>query len=151
MEIRAASFVGGEGCGDRDFRRLSADCEGRSAPVLDLSPEAGSFLSGSRRLYRARHDGLEIVVRAFDASQFEAGEVEREIETLSNLRDPLIAPPIRFGLAEGKLKIGQLHATGGSLAEVVWPGPAWWTPTARSSELRWCFGWGRVSDCSTAI
>jgi hypothetical protein len=80
---------------------------------------------------------MEIVVEAFDVSEFETGEVEREIENLSNLRHPLIAAPIGFAFSEGegKLKIGRLHATGGSLAEVVSSNPAWWTPTAKAEAV----------------
>jgi serine/threonine protein kinase len=82
-------------------------------------------------------DGLEIVVKEFDVSHFEAGEVEMEIEHLSNLRHPLILSPIGFVLSEGgkKLKIGRLHAAGGSLANVVSSKPAWWTPTAKVEAI----------------
>jgi hypothetical protein len=78
-------------------------------------------------------------VKAFDVSEFEAGEIEIEIEieNLWNLRHPLIAAPIGFALAvgEGQLKIGRLHAAGGSLAEVVSSNPAWWTPTAKAKAV----------------
>jgi hypothetical protein len=33
------------------------------------------------------------------------------------------------------LKIGRLHAAGGSLAEVVSSNPAWWTPTAKAEAV----------------
>jgi hypothetical protein len=58
-------------------------------------------------LYRGVKDGMEIVMTAFDVSQFEAFEVEREIEILLNLRHPLIAWPIDFALAEGGKKLIQ--------------------------------------------
>jgi serine/threonine protein kinase len=65
------------------------------------------------------------------------GEGEREIESLSNLRHPLITAPIACAWAEGerKLQIGRLHAAGGFLAEVVSAGPAWWTPTAKAKAV----------------
>jgi hypothetical protein len=103
---------------------------------LDLTGfEERSEIGEGSRIYRRENDGMEIVVEAFDVSQFEAGEAEREIENLSNLRHPLIAAPIGFALAEGKLKIGRLHAAGGSLAEVVSAGPEWWTPTAKAAAV----------------
>jgi hypothetical protein len=53
---------------------------------------------------------LDILVEVCDVSQFEAGEVEVEIEIeiLSNLRHPLIEGPIGFEFSEveGQLKIG---------------------------------------------
>jgi hypothetical protein len=51
---------------------------------------------------------------------------------LSNLRHPLIAAPIGFTLSPRELKIGRLHAVGGSVAEIVSAGSAWWTPTAKA-------------------
>jgi serine/threonine protein kinase len=42
---------------------------------------------------------------------------------------------IGFALAEGKLKIGRLHAAGGSLMEVVSSNPSWWTPTAKAEAV----------------
>jgi hypothetical protein len=36
---------------------------------------------------------------------------------------------------KGKLKIGRLHSAGGSLAEVISAGPAWWTPTAKAEAI----------------
>jgi serine/threonine protein kinase len=91
----------------------------------------------SSRLYRRAPDGLEIVVKAFDISEFDSGEVDLEIENLLNLRHPLIAAPIGFALSEGegKLKIGRLHAAGGSLAEIISSGRAWWTPTAKAEAI----------------
>jgi hypothetical protein len=80
-------------------------------------------------------DESEIVVKAFDVSEFEAREIEMEMENVLNLRHPLIAAPIGFGVAEGELKIGRLHATGGSLAEVGSAGPVWWTPTAKAEAV----------------
>jgi serine/threonine protein kinase len=80
-------------------------------------------------------DGLQIVVRAFDVSEFEGWRVEMEIENLSNLRHRLIAAPIGFALSERVLKIGRLHAAGGSLAEVVSSNPVWWTPTAKAEAV----------------
>jgi hypothetical protein len=94
---------------------------------------------------------MEIVVEEFDVSQFEAGEIEREIENLSNLRHPLIAGPIGFAYSEGegKLKIGRLDAAGGYLADRFWSRPAWWTPTAKAKAvvgialaLRFAHGFG---------
>jgi serine/threonine protein kinase len=74
-------------------------------------------------------------MEAFDVSQFDSEEVEREIENLSNLRHPLISKTIGFGLSPRGLKIGRLHAAGGSLAEVVLSNPAWWTPTAKAEAV----------------
>jgi serine/threonine protein kinase len=103
---------------------------------LDLTGfEKGSAIGEVSRLYRRVKDGMEIVVEAFDVSQFEAGEVEREIENLSNLRHPLISKAIGFASADGELKIGRLHAGGGSLAEVVSSNPAWWTPTTKAAAV----------------
>jgi hypothetical protein len=105
---------------------------------LDLTAfEEESALGEAIRLYRREKEGLEIVVKAFEVSQFDSGEVERKIENLSNLRHPLIAVPIGFAFAfamakgVGELKIGRLHAAGVSLADVVSSNPAWWTPTAK--------------------
>jgi hypothetical protein len=80
---------------------------------------------------------MEIVVQAFNVSEFDSWEIEREIENLSNLRHPLIAAPIGFAFSEGdgELKIGRLHAAGGSLAEVVSTVPVWWTPTAKAEAI----------------
>jgi hypothetical protein len=36
---------------------------------------------------------------------------------------------------EGKLRIGRLHFSGGSLAEVISSNPAWWTPTAKAKAV----------------
>jgi hypothetical protein len=105
---------------------------------LDLSGfEEGAVIGEASRLYRRANDGFEIVVEAFDVSQFDSGEVDREIENLSNLRHPLICKTIGFAFseAEGKLKIGRLHAAGGSLADVVSSKPAWWTPTAKAEAV----------------
>jgi serine/threonine protein kinase len=99
---------------------------------------------------------MEIVMTAFDVSEFEAGEVEIEIENLSNLRHPLISKAMVFasGEGEGKLKIGRLHAAGGSLAEVISSNPAWWTPTAKAEAvvgialaLRFAHGLGLLHGC----
>jgi serine/threonine protein kinase len=122
---------------------------------LDLTGfEEGSVIGEASRLYRRENDGLEIVVKAFDVSQFDSGEVDLEIENLSNLRHPLIAEQIGFALAEGKLKIWRLHAAGGSLAEVVSSNPAWWTPTAKAKAvvgivlaLRFSHGFGLLHGC----
>jgi hypothetical protein len=120
-----------------DFQRIvrGGAC---ARPPLDLTGfEEGSEIGEASCLYRRENNGIEIVVKAFDVSQFDLGEVEREIENLSNLRHPLIAAPIGFGFSEGegKLKIGRVHAAGGSLAEVVSAGPAWWTPTAKAEAV----------------
>jgi serine/threonine protein kinase len=82
---------------------------------------------------------MEIVVKTFDVSEFEDWEVDREIENLWNLWHPLIAAPMGFGFSEGEgkreLKIGRMHAAGGSLAEVVSSNPVWWTPTAKAEAV----------------
>jgi serine/threonine protein kinase len=116
-----------------DFRLIVRGGAGAHLP-LDLTAfEEGPVIGEASRLYRRAKDGMEIVVKAFDVSPFEVGEVEIEIENLSNLRHPLIAAPIAFAVAEGEmqLKIGRLHATDGSLAEVVSSNRVWWTPTAK--------------------
>jgi hypothetical protein len=46
-----------------------------------------------------------------------ASQLWKEIENLSNLRHPLITAPIGSAVVKGKLKIGRLHAAGGSLAQ----------------------------------
>jgi hypothetical protein len=94
---------------------------------LDLTEfEEGSVIGEASHLYRPVQDGPEIFVKAFDVLEFDSDEVEIEIENLSNLRHPLISQTIGFGFSEGerKLKIGRLHAAGGSLAEVVSSNPA---------------------------
>jgi hypothetical protein len=65
--------------------------------------EEGSVIGKPIRLYRCVKDGLHTVVKSFDLLPFEAGEVEMEMEHLSNLGHPLIMGPIgfAFGLAEG--------------------------------------------------
>jgi hypothetical protein len=74
---------------------------------LDLTGfEERSMIGEASRLYRGGNDGLEIVVEAFDVSEFESRKVEKEIENLSNLRHPLIAAPIGFAFGDGELKIG---------------------------------------------
>jgi hypothetical protein len=128
-----------------DFRRIVRGGANACARLrLDLSGfEEGSVIGEASGLYRCVKDGMEmemeIVAKAFDVSEFEAGEVDREIENLSNLRHPLIAAPIGFAFSEGEgkreLKIGRLHAAGGSLAEVVSSNPAWWTPTAKAEAI----------------
>jgi hypothetical protein len=116
-----------------DFRRI---VRGGARLPLDLTGfEEESAIGEVSRLYRRVSDGLQIVVEAVDVSEFEAGEVEREMENLSNLRHPLISKTIGFTLAEGKLKVGRLHAAGGSLAEVVSSKPAWGTPTAKAEAV----------------
>jgi hypothetical protein len=103
---------------------------------LDLTGfEEESMIGEASRLYRRQTDGMEIVVKAFDVSEFDSGEVERKMANLSNLRHPLIAAPMGFALSEGTLKIGRLHAAGGSLAEVVSAGPVWWTPTMKAKAV----------------
>jgi hypothetical protein len=82
-----------------DFRRIVRGGACARLP-LDLTGfEEGSVIGESSRLYRREKDGMEIVVKAFDVSEFEALGVEREIENLSNLRHPLIAGPIGFPFA----------------------------------------------------
>jgi hypothetical protein len=122
-----------------DFRRI---VRGGACPRLPLDLtgfEEGSVIGEVSHLYRVEKDGMEmeIVVEAFDVSEFATLEIEREIENLSNLRHPLIAAPIGFALSEGegKLKIGRLHAAGGSLAEGISSNPAWWTPTAKAEAV----------------
>jgi hypothetical protein len=95
-----------------DFRRILRGGACARLP-LDLAGFEERLLIGeASRLYRRAKDGLEIVVDVFDVSPFEAGEVEIEIENLSNLGHPLIAAPIGFAFSEGghELKIGRLHA-----------------------------------------
>jgi serine/threonine protein kinase len=63
-----------------------------------------------------------------------------EIEKLLNLRHPLIAPhkPNVFPVESGgrrELKTARLHASGGSLADIVLNPPAWWTPTAKAKAV----------------
>jgi hypothetical protein len=122
-----------------DFRRIVRGCGLAWAGLqLDLTGfEEFSMIGEAIRLYRCENDGMEIVVKAFDVSEFEAGEVEMEIENLSNLRHPVIAAPIGFAFSEGEgqLTIGRLHLAGGSLAEVVSSNPAWWTPTAKAEAI----------------
>jgi hypothetical protein len=143
-----------------DFRRIvrggACGCGCPRIP-LDLAAfEEGSVIGEASRLYRHEKDGMEIVVKAFDVSQFDSGEVEIEIDNLSNLRHPLIAAPIGFAVVDGKLRIGRLHAAGGagSLAEVVSSNPAWWTPTAKAKAvvgivlaLRFSHGFGLLHGC----
>jgi hypothetical protein len=118
-----------------DFRRIVRGCACGRLP-LDLTGfEEGSVIGEASRLYRRAKDGTEILVEAFDISQFDSGKVEREIENLSNLRHPLIAAPIGFAFSPRELKIGRLHAVGGSLAEVVSSNPASWTPTAKAEAV----------------
>jgi hypothetical protein len=118
-----------------DFRRIVRGSECARFP-LDLTGfEEGSVIGEANRLYRRVKDGLQIVVKAFDVSEFDSGEVEIEIENLSNLRHPLIAAPIGFAFSEGKLQIERLHAAGGSLAEVISAEPAWWIPTAKAEAV----------------
>jgi hypothetical protein len=118
-----------------DFRRIVRGSACGRLP-LDLTGfENGSVIGEVSRLYRRVSDGMEIFVRAFDVSEFDSDEVEREIENLSNLRHPLIAAPIGFALSSPELKIGRLHAAGGSLAEVVSSKPVWWTPTAKAEAV----------------
>jgi serine/threonine protein kinase len=118
-----------------DFRRIVRGGAYARLP-LDLTKfEEGSVIGETSRLYRREKDGMEIVVKAFNVSEFDSGEVDIEIENLSNLCHPLIAAPIGFALSAGALKIGRLHAVGGSLAEVVSLKPAWWTPTAKAEAI----------------
>jgi hypothetical protein len=85
-----------------DFQRIVRGDACARLP-LDLTGfEEGSVIGEASRLYRRVKDGMEIVVKAFDVSQFETGEVEREIENLSNLRHPLIAAPIGFAFARSE-------------------------------------------------
>jgi serine/threonine protein kinase len=59
---------------------------------------------------------------------------------LFNLQHPLIAPlvgfvvPVESGRAR-ELKTVRLHASGGSLADVLANPPAWWTPTAKAKAV----------------
>jgi hypothetical protein len=78
----------------------------------------GSVIGEASHHYRRETDGLEIGVKAFDISESKTGKIEMEIKNMSNLRHPMIAAPIGFALADGKLKIGRLHVAEGSLAEV---------------------------------
>jgi serine/threonine protein kinase len=62
-----------------------------------------------------------------------------EIEHLFNLRHPLIAPLIGFDFpvesgGRRELKTARLHASRGSLADVLANPPAWWTPTAKAKS-----------------
>jgi hypothetical protein len=78
---------------------------------------------------------VAIVVKWFDISEFDECKVESEIENLSNLRHRLIAAPIGFSMDGRVLKIGRLHAVGGSLSGVLSTKPGWWTPTAKAKAF----------------
>jgi hypothetical protein len=106
-----------------DFRRI---VRGVARLPLDLTAfEEGKVIGKASRLYRRPKDGMEIVAKAFDVSEFEPGEVDLEIENLSNLRHPLMSQMIGFALSEGgrELTLGRMHAAGDSLAEVVFIKP----------------------------
>jgi serine/threonine protein kinase len=122
-----------------DFRRIvrGGECALARLPLDLTAVEEGSMIGEPSGLYRCAENGMEIVVKAFDVSEFDSGEIENEIENLSNLRHPLIAAPIgiAFWEGEGKLKIGRLHGAGGSLAEAISSNPVWWTPTAKAEAV----------------
>jgi hypothetical protein len=65
-----------------DFRRIvRGDAGACGRRPLDLTGfEEVSVIGVAIHLYRGEKDGMEIVVEAFDVSEFEAGEVEIEIE-----------------------------------------------------------------------
>jgi hypothetical protein len=130
-----------------DFRRIQRDQE---VSVLDLSRfDAVSVIGKSAQIYRRRDDGAVIVVKSLVCNWGYCRQTE--IANLSSLRHPLIAAPIWFALADGTLKVGRLHAAGGSLAEVIASKPAWWTPSAKAKTavgialaLRFAHGFGLV-------
>jgi hypothetical protein len=61
---------------------------------LDLTEfEESTLIDEATHLYRCVKDGLVIVMKAFDVSEFKGWEVEREMQNVSNLCHLLIAAP----------------------------------------------------------
>jgi hypothetical protein len=132
-----------------DFQRIlrAASCLPLlEESVLDLAafdegPALGRSDRGSTRIYRRRIDGALAVVKSVCLSALIGrSQIAIEIENLLNLRHPLIAPLIGFVfLVESggrrELKTVRLHASGGSLADVLLNPPAWWTPTAKAKAV----------------
>jgi serine/threonine protein kinase len=86
-------------------------------------------------------DGALAVVKSVSLpALIERCQIVTEIENLFNLRHPLIAPLIGFAFpvesgGRRELKIARLHASRGSLADVLSNPPAWWTPTAKAKAV----------------
>jgi serine/threonine protein kinase len=92
----------------------------------------------SSRLCRKRGDGSLIVVKSISLSDSIAkSQTESEIVNLMSLRYQLITSSIGFAesTAPRRLKIARPYAAGGSLAEVLFGVPAWWTPTAKAKAI----------------
>jgi hypothetical protein len=87
---------------------------------------------------RRQIDGKLAVVKAISLSgSIERRHIEAEMENLLNLRHPMIAPLVGCVLpvessGQRELQTVRLYASKGSLADVLSPPPAWWTPTVKS-------------------
>jgi serine/threonine protein kinase len=132
-----------------DFRRIlraASGLGGLEESALDLAafdegPALGRSDRGWTQIYLPRMDGALAVVNSVSLSpRLERRQIATEIENLFNLRHPLIAPLIGFVLpvesgGPRELKTARLHASGGSLADVLANPPAWWTPTAKAKAV----------------
>jgi serine/threonine protein kinase len=132
-----------------DFQRIlradSALC-GLENFALDLAAfDEGPALRRSDRsstqIYRRAIDGAPAVVKSVSLpAPLGRCQIATEIENLFNLRHPLIAPligvvcPVESG-GRWELKTARLHASGGSLADILLNPPAWWTPTAKAKAV----------------
>jgi serine/threonine protein kinase len=108
---------------------LAASDEGRALGRSDR---------GCTQIYRPRIDGALAVVKSVSLlALIGRCQFETEIENLFNLRHRLITPLIGFvfpvkSVGRRELKTVRLHASGGSLADVLANQPAWSTPTAKA-------------------
>jgi hypothetical protein len=109
--------------------------------AIDEGPALGRSGRGSTQIYRRRIDGALAVVKSVSLpAPIGRCQIATEIENLFNLRHPLIAPligivfPVESG-GRRELKTARLHASGGSLADVLANPPPWWTPTAKAEAV----------------
>jgi serine/threonine protein kinase len=109
--------------------------------VFDEGRALGRSDRGLTQIYRRRIDGALAVVKSVSLPALIGRcQIVTELENLFNLRHPLIARligivfPVESG-GRWELKTARLHASGGSLADILLNPPAWWTATAKAKAV----------------
>jgi serine/threonine protein kinase len=88
--------------------------------------------------YEGYEDGYRIIVNSIGLSgDFADSQVERIIETLTNLRHPCIAGMLGVvsGSPQEEMKIVEKHVCSDALSTVISTSPEWWTPTKKAKAV----------------
>jgi hypothetical protein len=127
----------------RRIRRAGSSLSSLSDCLFDLSAfNKGSLLSENGRvsthLYHRCDNNFPIVAKSISLwAGSDNYHLERNIETLMNLRHPCIAGPIGFvvSLPLQAVKIVRSYMSSSSLSKVISVSPEWWTPTAKAKAV----------------